>query len=128
MITRKQAYKENKHRREVERTEIFPSMFNDLKLTFKRVVLENSDFNNHENKDVNDKSLYLVGYNGYWYMANAKRNYFNSGWEFNLGYLETQLGQIDFLFEIEGLEKYERYPLGWLDYDHDDEDLINENI
>ena len=125
MVTEEQACRENNHRRENERTEIFPSMLKNLKkLELKRINLGNKDINNHESAEVNDKSFYLVGYNGWWNIAKAKRDYWNKGWEFNIGCIDPGLGMIDFLFEIIGLEKYEEHPLGWLEYESDDEDMF----
>ncbi len=108
---------ENNCREKQESLECYPLMLQDFSsLSLKRINIARDNCNNHESHDVNDISYYLFGINGVWRISKANRNYWNDGWEFDMGWGKYTLGNIDMLFEIENMPSYKSKPLGRLEY------------
>lgn len=114
----------NFKRSDKEHSEVFPSMFLDMKsLKLKRIPNWNGDRNNHKSNLINAKSYYLVGYNGTWHLCKARKAYQREDWEFDLKYYNIGLSHLDFVFEIvSDITDYDDKPLGRLRYNKEDED------
>jgi len=113
VISEEQANRENWKRYDLERNVEYPKMLPDLKsLELKRIDLRHKNRNNHESKEIRLGNWYLVGYSGAWKISKAKRNYWDTGWEFFIGSHFIDLRSIDILFEIENMPTYTSCPLG----------------
>jgi len=119
-MTRDRANRINWKRSDKEHNVVFPSMFRDLKsLKLKRISTFTGDRNNHKTEELKADKLYLVGYDGRWFISRAYAS-IDESWYFNLHHYNMGIGMIDFVFET-NLEDYDGEPLGRVSYKDDDE-------
>lgn len=121
--TRDEACTENWKRYDEERNVVYPSMLTNFNsLSLRRIDITGKDRNNHESSDIDKTKYYLIGYSGQWKISKAYRDYWDKGWQFDVGSYRTGLRLLDILFELVDMPSYESDPLGRVEPEYDEED------
>jgi hypothetical protein len=93
----------------MQEPEVFYTLLQDFNsINVKRIDIR-GDRNDHQSDLIKNNQYYLCGEDGKWFISKAYKTGY--GWVFNPGYLNTQLRNLDFLFEID-LPEIPKTPLG----------------